>query len=250
MIYVVGIGPGARDTMTIEALEALKTAEVIVGYKTYIDLVADLIKDKDIVQNGMRGEVERCQEAINLAANGKCVAVISSGDAGVYGMAGLVLELSERHTKTTGQNIYVKVVPGVTASSAAAAILGAPLMHDYCHISLSDLLTPIDVIHRRLKHATLADFVICLYNPRSAGRPHHLEDALKIVREAAGQDLVVAVVKDAYRPEQSVQRATLDTLNFQVVDMTSIVMVGNSSTYHLENLTITPRGYEKKGVSR
>lgn len=247
-IAVVGIGPGARETMTLEALAAIQAAEVVVGYKTYIALIEDLLTDQAVVQNGMRGEVERCQDAIGIAAEGKRVAVVSSGDAGVYGMAGLVLELIEDHVKAGGARIPVQIVPGVTASSAAAALLGAPLMHDYCHISLSDLLTPLTVIQNRLRHAALADFVICLYNPRSVGRPHHLEDAFGIVREAAGRDLPVAVVKDAYRTGQSVHRATLETLDYNLVDMTSMVIIGNSGTFHLDHVTITPRGYQQKGV--
>lgn len=249
-LAVVGIGPGARETMTLEALAAIEAAEVIVGYKTYIALIEDLITEKTVVQNGMRGEVERCKEAIAIAATGKAVAVVSSGDAGVYGMAGLVLELIEDQVKAGNERIPVRIVPGVTASSAAAAILGAPLMHDYCHISLSDLLTPLEVIHKRLHHAALADFVICLYNPRSMGRPHHLQDALSIVGSAAGQDLPVAVVKDAYREGQIHHRATLETLDLDLVDMTSMVIIGNSATYHLDHVTITPRGYQQKGVGQ
>lgn len=254
MIYVVGIGPGDQRAITLEALEALKEADVIVGYKTYIDLIktyevlAEDFHTKTLVQNGMRGEVARCQEALALATKGYCVAVVSSGDAGVYGMAGLVLELVEKQIQAGGEAIDVKVIPGVTASSAAAAVLGAPLMHDYCHISLSDLLTPLETIHKRLRHAALADFVICLYNPRSKGRPDHLAQALSIVKAAAGKDLPVAVVKDAYRPNQRIERTSLKYLETQKVDMTSILIIGNATTYHLDHATITPRGYEAKGL--
>ena len=173
MIYVIGIGPGCRDLMTQEAISAMEDAEVIVGYKTYIKLVEDFIKDKEVVQNGMRKEVDRCQDAIDIAKTGKKVAVISSGDAGIYGMAGLILELITKQEL----DIPVKVVPGVTASIGAAAVLGAPIMHDFCHISLSDLLTPWEVIEKRLRLAAEADFVICLYNPRSKGRSEHLANA-------------------------------------------------------------------------
>ena len=169
MIYVIGIGPGCRDLMTQEAISAMEDAEVIVGYKTYIKLVEDFIKDKEVVQNGMRKEVDRCQDAIDIAKTGKKVAVISSGDAGIYGMAGLILELITKQEL----DIPVKVVPGVTASIGAAAVLGAPIMHDFCHISLSDLMTPWEVIEKRLRLAAEADFVICLYNPRSKGRSEH-----------------------------------------------------------------------------
>lgn len=258
MIYVIGIGPGKREAMTLEALSAIEKSHVIVGYKTYIQLVVDLCVGKEVVQNGMRGEIERCQEAVAIAKTGKTVAVISSGDAGVYGMAGLVLELvlQGEQAKVWGADagapagqgrcadqLEVVIIPGVTASSAAAALAGAPLMHDYCHISLSDLLTPLTTIHNRLKYAALGDFVMCLYNPRSQGRPHHLEDALAIVRKNAEKDLSVVVVKDAYREGQQVIRATLDTLDVNVVDMTSLVIIGNSNTKHLGNYTLTPRGY-------
>jgi len=237
MIYVVGIGPGKREAMTLEALAAIEKSEVIVGYKTYINLVSDLLEGKEIVQNGMKKEIERCQKAVDIAREGKTVAVISSGDAGVYGMAGLVLEIIGDDT------LPVEIIPGVTASSAAAALAGAPLMHDYCHISLSDLLTPLELIHKRIKHATLADFVMCFYNPRSKGRPNHLKDAFDIVRENSEKDLPVVIVKDAYREGQAVIQTTIDTINYEDVDMTSIVLVGNSMTKHMAGKTVTPRGY-------
>ena len=158
MIYVIGIGPGSRNLMTEEAIKAIEDSEVIVGYKTYINLITEFIGDKEVVQNGMRKEIERCKQAIEIAKTGKTVAVISSGDAGIYGMAGLILELLTKEEA----DVKVKVVPGVTASIGAAAVLGAPIMHDFCHISLRDLLTPWEVIEKRLRLAAEADFVICL----------------------------------------------------------------------------------------
>lgn len=240
MIYVIGIGPGCRDLMTQEAIVAMEDAEVIVGYKTYIKLVEDFIKDKEVVQNGMRKEVDRCQEAIDIAVKtGKKVAVISSGDAGIYGMAGLILEL------VTKQNLdlKVKVVPGVTASIGAAAVLGAPIMHDFCHISLSDLMTPWEVIEKRLKLAAEADFVICLYNPRSKGRSEHLAKAFKIMGEFKSGSTPVGIVKDVGRVEQEKFVCTFDTMDFERVDMTTMVIIGNKSTYIEGDLMITPRGY-------
>ncbi|MCK8060512.1 MULTISPECIES: precorrin-3B C(17)-methyltransferase [unclassified Fusibacter] len=237
MIHVVGIGPGKLEAITAEALTAIEKCDVIVGYKTYIDLIANIIGQKQIVQNGMKKEVERCRMAVELAATGKSVAVISSGDAGVYGMAGLVLELC------VDTDIEVNIIPGVTASSAAAALAGAPLMHDYCHISLSDLLTPLELIRKRIRYATLGEFVMCFYNPRSKGRPNHLKDAFDIIREHSGTDLAVVIVKDAYREGQEVIRTTLDTVDYEVVDMTSMVIVGNPATIHVGGKTITPRGY-------
>lgn len=239
MIYVIGIGPGCRDLMTQEAISAMEDAEVIVGYKTYIKLVEDFIKDKEVVQNGMRKEVDRCQDAIDIAKTGKKVAVISSGDAGIYGMAGLILELITKQ----GLDIPVKVVPGVTASIGAAAVLGAPIMHDFCHISLSDLMTPWEVIEKRLRLAAEADFVICLYNPRSKGRSEHLANAFKIMGEFKDGSTPVGIVKDVGREDQEKFICTFDTMDFERVDMTTMVIIGNKSTYIHDDLIITPRGY-------
>ena len=239
MIYVIGIGPGCRDLMTQEAISAMEDAEVIVGYKTYIKLVEDFIKDKEVVQNGMRKEVDRCQDAIDIAKTGTKVAVISSGDAGIYGMAGLILELITKQEL----DIPVKVVPGVTASIGAAAVLGAPIMHDFCHISLSDLMTPWEVIEKRLRLAAEADFVICLYNPRSKGRSEHLANAFKIMGEFKDGSTPVGIVKDVGREDQEKFICTFDTMDFERVDMTTMVIIGNKSTYIHDDLMITPRGY-------
>ena len=239
MIYVIGIGPGCRDLMTQEAISAMEDAEVIVGYKTYIKLVEDFIKDKEVVQNGMRKEVDRCQDAIDIAKTGKKVAVISSGDAGIYGMAGLILELTTKQEL----DIPVKVVPGVTASIGAAAVLGAPIMHDFCHISLSDLMTPWEVIEKRLRLAAEADFVICLYNPRSKGRSEHLANAFKIMGEFKDGSTPVGIVKDVGREDQEKFICTFDKMDFERVDMTTMVIIGNKSTYIHDDLMITPRGY-------
>ena len=239
MIYVIGIGPGCRDLMTQEAISAMEDAEVIVGYKTYIKLVEDFVKDKEVVQNGMRKEVDRCQDAIDIAKTGKKVAVISSGDAGIYGMAGLILELITKQEL----DIPVKVVPGVTASIGAAAVLGAPIMHDFCHISLSDLMTPWEVIEKRLRLAAEADFVICLYNPRSKGRSEHLANAFKIMGEFKDGSTPVGIVKDVGIEDQEKFICTFDTMDFERVDMTTMVIIGNKSTYIHDDLMITPRGY-------
>ena len=227
MIYVIGIGPGSRNLMTEEAIKAIEDSEVIVGYKTYINLITEFIGDKEVVQNGMRKEIERCKQAIEIAKTGKTVAVISSGDAGIYGMAGLILELLTKEEA----DVKVKVVPGVTASIGAAAVLGAPIMHDFCHISLSDLMTPWEVIEKRLRLAAEADFVICLYNPRSKGRSEHLATAFKIMSEFKDGSTPVGIVKDVGRAD--VER----------VDMTTMVIIGNKSTYIHDDLMITPRGY-------
>ncbi|EEF2711051.1 precorrin-3B C(17)-methyltransferase, partial [Salmonella enterica] len=166
MLSVIGIGPGSQAMMTMEAIEALQAAEIVVGYKTYTHLVKAFTGDKQVIKTGMCKEIERCQAAIELAQAGHNVALISSGDAGIYGMAGLVLELVGKQKL----DVEVRLIPGMTASIAAASLLGAPLMHDFCHISLSDLLTPWPVIEKRIVAAGEADFVICFYNPRSRGR--------------------------------------------------------------------------------
>ncbi len=238
MIYAVGIGPGSREGITYEARSAIEKSDVVVGYKTYIDLIKDLVKDKEIVSNGMKQEVDRVKKAVEISKTGKMVAVISSGDAGVYGMAGLVLELAE------GEE--VQVVSGVTASTAAAAVLGAPLMHDFCHISLSDLLTPLNLIYKRIALASEGDFVICIYNPRSKGRPDYLKKSFEIMKKYKAGSTPVGVVKNAGRENQQVQVCTMDTIDYEFVDMLSIVIVGNSSTYIKNNKIITRRGYERK----
>lgn len=235
MIYVIGIGPGKQELMTYEAIKAIESSEVIVGYKTYIDLIKDLIKDKEVVCNGMKQEIERVKKAIEISKTGKIVGVISSGDAGIYGMAGLVLEMAE------GEE--VKVVSGVTASIEAAAILGAPLMHDFCHISLSDLLTPLDLIYKRVNLAAEADFVICIYNPRSKGRPDYLKEAFEIIKKHKAGSTPVGVVRNAGRDGQEISIFTLETMNYEIVDMVSIVIVGNSSSYIENGKIITKRGY-------
>ncbi|RDY25788.1 precorrin-3B C(17)-methyltransferase [Romboutsia weinsteinii] len=239
MIYVVGIGPGSKEMMTLEAIKAMEDADVIVGYKTYINLITEFIQDKEVVQNGMRQEIDRCKQAVEIAKTGKKVAVISSGDAGIYGMAGLILELTTKEE----QEVSVKVIPGVTTSIGAAAILGAPIMHDFCHISLSDLLTPWEVIEKRLKLAADADFVICLYNPRSKGRSEHLARAFEIMGEFKGGNTPVGIVKDVGREKEEKFVCTFDTMDFERVDMTTMVVIGNKSTFIHDDLMITPRGY-------
>lgn len=239
MIYVIGIGPGDKRLMTGEALQAIEDAEVIVGYVTYIKLIKELIKDKEVVKTGMRREIDRCQEAVDIALTGKKVAVVSSGDAGIYGMAGLVLELAEK----SNPDLEVKVIPEITASIGAAAVLGAPIMHDFCHISLSDLMTPWEVIEKRLTHAAMADFVVCFYNPRSKGRANHLANAFQKMMEYKSGDTVVGIVKDVGRKEERKIITTMRDIDYELVDMTTMVIVGNKETYVKNGKMITPRGY-------
>ena len=240
MLTVIGIGPGREAMMTQEAMAALQEAEIVVGYKTYTHLVKPLTGDKQVIKTGMCKEIERCQTAIELAQAGHNVALISSGDAGIYGMAGLVLEL------VTSQqlDIEVRLVAGITASIAAASLLGAPLMHDFCHISLSDLLTPWPVIEKRIIAAASADFVICFYNPRSRGREGHLARAFELMSEFTSPQTPVGVVKAAGRKKEQKWLTTFGEMDFEPVDMTSLVIVGNKTTFVRDGLMITPRGYE------
>lgn len=236
-LYVIGIGPGGLDEMTLRAVKAIEESDIIVGYTKYIEMVKDLIKDKEIFKTGMRGEEERCREALELSKDKK-VALISTGDSGIYGMAGLILEMRKDEN--------VEIIPGITASSAAGSVLGAPLMHDNCNISLSDLMTPYEDIKKRVRLAAEGDFVISLYNPKSKGRPHYLRECVDIVKEFRGEETPIAVVRNALREGESKEIFTLKDFNDEVVDMFSIVIIGNSKSYIKEGYFITPRGYKIK----
>ena len=234
-LYVIGIGPGGLDHMTIMAKKAIEESEVIVGYTKYIDMIKTMIEGKEVFSTGMRGEEERCREALRLSKE-KIVALISTGDSGIYGMAGLILELMDDED--------VEIIPGLTASSAAGSVLGAPLMHDNCNISLSDLMTPYELIKKRVRNAADGDFIISLYNPRSKGRPHYLKECIDIIREYREKDTPIAVVRHALRDGQDVKLFTLENFDESIVDMFSIVIVGNSQSYIKNNKFITPRGYK------
>lgn len=229
--------------MTVRAKAAIESCCTVVGYTTYIRLIEPMLKGREVISTGMKAEAERCREAINLAATGKDVALVSSGDPGIYGMAGLVLELvSELYP--SGAPFGLEVIPGVPAVCAAAASLGAPLMHDFAVVSLSDLLTPWETIVKRLKAAASADFVIGLYNPRSKGRPDYLEEARKIIMESRPGSTSVGIVKDSRRDEEKIILTTLDEMPVDEVDMTTIVIVGNSQSFRLMDYMVTPRGYK------
>ncbi|MFQ5957262.1 MAG: precorrin-3B C(17)-methyltransferase [Candidatus Brocadiales bacterium] len=237
---MVGIGPGSRADITPRALEALKSSDVIAGYKTYLNLIKDVIGDKPILSSGMGEERQRCEAALEEAAKGKVVSIVSSGDPGVYGMAGLVLELAD----TMKQEIPVEIIPGVPASCAASALLGAPLMHDHAVISLSDLLTPWEVIEKRIRLAAEGDFAIVLYNPKSSQRTWQIEKTREILLEKRSPTLPVGIVKDAGRQGQGVVVTTLsDMLKFPM-DMTTIIIIGNSTTFVSDNFMVTRRGYK------
>ncbi|RMC96014.1 precorrin-3B C(17)-methyltransferase [Clostridium autoethanogenum] len=234
-LYVVGIGPGGYENMTLRAVKVIENSEIIVGYTKYIEMIKDLIKNKEVISTGMRAEVERCKKALELSKD-HVVSIVSTGDPGIYGMAGLILEMRKDED--------VEVIPGLTASSAAASIVGAPLMHDNCNISLSDLMTPYELIKKRIELAASGDFVISLYNPKSKGRPHYLKECIDIVKKYRKGNTPAAVVKNALREGQEHKLFTLDSFDDSVVDMMSVVIIGNSNSYIKDGIFITPRGYK------
>ena len=237
-IYVVGIGPGAYEKMTIEAAEALKKCDVIIGYTVYIDLVKDHFPEKEFLSTPMRKEVERCVMAFEEANKGKTVAMICSGDAGVYGMAGLIHEVGKDYPETA-----VQVIPGVTAAVSGAAVLGAPLIHDFCLISLSDLLTPWETIENRLHAAGTGDFVCCIYNPSSVKRHDYLRKACDILLQHKSADTVCGIVNNIGRDGETVKVLPLRELRETEVDMFTTVFIGNSQTKVIDGKMVTPRGY-------
>ncbi len=247
-IYIVGTGPGSLDHITPAAQEAIRRSEVIVGYGTYIDLISELLQGKNVVSTGMTQEVDRCRKAVELALGDQTVSVISGGDPGVYAMAGLVFELLQsEEKKRPGMRLpEILVVPGISALNASASRLGAPLMHDFACISLSDRLTPWDVIERRLHAAAEADFVIVLYNPRSKGRAGHINRAREIIGNYRAGSTVVGIVKAAMREHETVIITDLKSMKDSDIDMQTTVIFGNSKTFVWNDLMITPRGYENK----
>lgn len=245
-LFLIGFGPGHVEHMTARARTALQESDVIVGYKTYVELIQDLLTDQVVIQTGMTEEVSRAHEAIRQAQQGKKVAVISSGDAGVYGMAGLIYEvLTEKGWHpTTG--VEVEVIPGISAIHSCAALLGAPVMHDACTISLSDHLTPWETIVKRIEAAAEADFVIALYNPRSGRRTRQIVETQKILLRYRSPETPVGLVKSAFRKRQQIVVTTLDKMLEYEIGMLTTVIIGNSSTFVYEGRMVTPRGYQRK----
>lgn len=237
-IFVVGIGPGEETYMTQRAGEALEQSDILVGYQTYLDLIKDRYPDKEFFSNGMRQEIERCDKCLELAQAGKTVSLICSGDAGVYGMASPMLEIAGKAGFTD-----VEIVPGVTAANAGAAILGAPIGHDFCVISLSDLLTPMEVIERRLRAAADGDFCIVIYNPSSHKRKDYLKKACEILLEKYPPETKCGYARNIGRAENSYVVCTLAELKDMEVDMFTTVFIGNSNTKVSEGRLVTPRGY-------
>lgn len=233
---MVGLGPGDLEYLAPRALAAIQAADVVVGYKSYLSFIQDLLVDKEVVSSGMKKEVDRARKAIQMASAGKTVAVVSSGDPGVYGMAGIVMEMA-------GDLITVEVIPGITAANSAASVLGAPLMHDFVVISLSDLLTPWDTILKRLEAAGSGDFVVVLYNPRSQGREAHIEIARQVLLKYKDPDTPVGLVRNARREGQESIITTLNMMAREDVDMLTTVIIGNSQTRVEHGKMLTPRGY-------
>lgn len=236
-IYVVGIGPGNMEDISIRAYNTLKNVDIIAGYITYVDLVKDEFSEKEFYVSGMKKEIDRCEKVLELAKEGKKVALISSGDAGIYGMAGIMIEVA------LGSGIEVEIIPGITSSVAGASLVGAPLMHDQAIISLSDLLTDWDVITKRIDRASDGDFVISLYNPKSKGRIEQIVEAREIMLKYKAATTPVALLRHVGREDENYTLTTLEDMLNHEIDMFTVVIVGNSKTYVKDGKMITPRGY-------
>lgn len=243
-LYVIGIGPGNAAMCTPQADEAIQHSTVIVGYNTYIDLIRDRIGEKRIIATGMMRERERCNAAVQSAAKGERVAVICSGDAGVYGMASLVLECAQDY------DLHIEIVPGITAACSGAAVLGAPISHDFCVISLSDLLTPQELIDKRINAAAEADFCIVLYNPMSKTRRYKLMDACDRIMQYRPENTVCGWVRNIGRYEQESTILTLQELRDAKLDMFCTLFIGNHATKVVNGRMVTPRGYDRKVIRR
>ena len=237
-VYVVGLGPGAGEQMTVRAEKILEACPVILGYTVYIDLVREQYPEKKFLSTPMKQEVKRCQMAFEEAVKGQDVAMVCSGDAGVYGMAGLIYEVGREYPE-----IKIEIIPGITAATGGAAVLGAPLMHDFAVISLSDLLTPWEQIEERLEAAAKAGFVICLYNPSSKKRHDYLQKACDLMVKYKSPDTICGTVSNIAREGETANVMTLKELRDTQVDMFTTVFIGNSQTKEINNKMVTPRGY-------
>lgn len=260
-LYIIGTGPGSIEHLTKKALMAIHDSDIIVGYSTYLELIKDLINGKEVFKSGMTEETERAKRAVEFAMKGKVVSVISGGDAGIYGMAGLVLEmlrLKQKSNKALNQQSYIgpeepyyfspeiEIIPGISALNACGSRLGAPLMHDFAVISLSDRLTEWSLIEKRLEFAAMGDFVTVLYNPKSKGRPEHINRARDIFLKHRSQETPVGIVNGAMRDNEKVVITNLKDMLEHEINMETTIIIGNSQTYVWNNWIITPRGYEKK----
>lgn len=239
-IIVAGIGPGSESDITPAVLSAIRQSDVIVGYKYYFQFIESAIRpDAICIDSGMKREKVRAEEAYNYATEGKVVTVISSGDAGIYGMSPLIYEMQ----REKGSNIPIEVLPGISAFQKAASLLGAPVGHDFCVISLSDLMTPWELIEKRIKAAAMADFITAIYNPKSEGRYWQLYRLIELFLQECDPQTPVGFVRQAGREEQEVTITTLAEFDPEQVDMFTVVLIGNSQTYRFDNKMVTPRGY-------
>jgi len=254
-LYIVGIGPGSADYLSKRAADILQSVQTVAGYTTYIDLIRPLISGKEIVSTGMMKEVDRVEAAIDIALSGKSCAIVSSGDPGIYAMAGLALEICQKknipitpHSSlcTLHFALCIEIVPGISALSAGASLLGAPLTHDFAVISLSDLLTPWEKIEQRIEAAAQADFVIVIYNPKSKKRDWQLKKAQEIILKYRNPETPVGIVASAMREGQRVEIVNLEYLHTADVDMQTTVFIGNSTSVKYLDFMITPRGYSEK----
>ena len=237
-LYVIGIGPGEYEQMTLKAIHAMEKSEVIIGYTVYVDLVKEHFPGKEFLTTPMKKEVDRCVMAFEEAKKGKVVSMICSGDAGVYGMSGLMYEVGVNYPE-----VELEIIPGVTAATGGAAVLRAPLIHDFCLISLSDLLTPWEKIEARLLAAAEADFVVCLYNPSSRKRSDYLQKACDLMMQYKSPETVCGIVSYIGRDGEHYEVMDLKTLRDTKVDMFTTVWVGNSQTKEINGKMVTPRGY-------
>src|ERR671925_1449065 len=247
-LYVVGIGPGHHDHMTFRAKQAIQESGVIIGYDTYVSLIEDIINGKEVYRYPMTQEVERANQAIELAENGKIVSLVSSGDPGIYGMIGLIYEILAEKDWDHQVGITVECVPGVSSLNSCAALIGSPLMTDFAVVSMSDLLVPWDIIVKRVEAAALGDYVTVIYNPASKKRVHQLRDTRDIFLKYRKPETPVAIVKGAYRESQAIVITTLDRMleHQDMLGMITTVIVGNSSTFNYKGMMINPRGYTSK----
>ena len=247
-LYIVGVGPGHHDHMTFRAKRVIEERDTIVGYETYVNLVEDLIDGKDIHRYAMTQEVERAHQCIDLAKEGKIVSLVSSGDPGIYGMAGLIFEILAESGWNPETDLQVELVPGVSALNSCASLIGSPLMTDFAVVSMSDLLVPWEIIVKRVEAAAQGDYVIVIYNPSSKKRIHQLQDTRKLLLKYRKPSTPVAIIKGAFRTSQTIVMTDLEHLeeHSDKLGMISTVIVGNSSTYNFKDLMINPRGYTSK----
>jgi precorrin-3B C17-methyltransferase len=247
-LYVVGIGPGDHDHMTFRAKHAIQESGVIIGYDTYVSLIENIIIDKEVYRYPMTQEVDRANQAIELAEGGKIVSLVSSGDPGIYGMIGLIYEILAEKEWDRQTGIEVECIPGVSSLNSCAALIGSPLMTDFAVVSMSDLLVPWKIIMKRVEAAASGDYVTVIYNPSSKKRVHQLRDARDIFLKYQKPGTPVAIVKGAFRESQSILITTLDKMleHPEMLGMITTVIVGNSSTFNFKGMMINPRGYRSK----